>query len=96
MYVVTVTFKIHPEHWDAFHQAMHQNAQMSLAIEPGCRQFDVCEAEPDQFTIFLYEVYEAQSDFMAHLNAPHFVQFNKQTESWVVDKQVRTFARARF
>ena len=93
MYVVTVLFTIHAAHWDAFLEAMHHNAQTSLAIEPGCRQFDVCEAEPGQCTVFLYEVYDTQADFAAHLAAPHFLQFNAQTTPWVVDKQVRTFTR---
>jgi (4S)-4-hydroxy-5-phosphonooxypentane-2,3-dione isomerase len=93
MYIVTVLFKIHAAHWDAFIAAMHHNAQTSLAIEPGCRQFDVCEGEPGQYTVFLYEVYDTQADFTAHLVAPHFLQFNAETAAWVVVKNVHTFTR---
>jgi autoinducer 2-degrading protein len=93
MYVVTVLFTIHSAHWDAFTKAMYHNAQTSLAIEPGCRQFDVCIGEPGQYTIFLYEVYDRQADFTAHLAAPHFLQFNAETTGWVVDKKVQTFVR---
>jgi autoinducer 2-degrading protein len=94
MYIVTVFFKIHAAHWDSFLSAMHHNAQTSLAVEPGCRQFDVCEGEPGQFTVFLYEVYDTQADFAAHLAAPHFLQFNAETTAWVADKKVQTFTRA--
>ncbi len=94
MYIVTVLFTIHAAHWDAFSEAMQHNAQTSLAIEPGCRQFDVCVGEPGQCNVFLYEVYDSQTDFAAHLAAPHFLQFNTQTTPWVADKQVRTFTRA--
>ena len=94
MYVVTVLFTIHASHWDAFTKAMQHNAQTSLAIEPGCRQFDVCVGEPGQCNVFLYEVYTSLADFTAHLAAPHFLQFNAQTTPWVMDKQVRTFTRA--
>lgn len=93
MYVVTVLFTIHPAHWGAFTKAMHHNAQTSLAIEPGCRQFDVCVGEPGQYTIFLYEVYDSQADFNSHLSAPHFLQFNTETAGWVADKKVQTFVR---
>jgi quinol monooxygenase YgiN len=94
MYIVTVLFKIHAAHWDAFTKAMHHNAQTSLAVEPGCRQFDVCEGEPGLHTVFLYEVYDTQADFTAHLSAPHFLQFNAQTTAWVADKKVQTYMRA--
>ncbi len=93
MYIVTVLFTIHAAHWDAFMQAMHHNAQTALDLEPGCRQFDVCLGEPGQYRVFLYEVYDSQADFAAHLAAPHFLQFNTQTTPWVMDKQVRTFTR---
>lgn len=94
MFVVTVLFKIHAAHWEAFTAAMHHNAQTSLAKEPGCRQFDVCEGESGQCTVFLYEVYDTQADFTAHLGAPHFLQFNAETTAWVADKKVQTFTRA--
>jgi autoinducer 2-degrading protein len=91
MHIVTVLFTIHAPHWDEFLKAMLLNAQTSLALEAGCRQFDVCVGEPGQNTIFLYEVYDTQADFTAHLAAEHFLQFNALTAPWVADKQVRTF-----
>lgn len=72
MHIVTVLFTIHAAHWQAFKEAMHANAATSLATESGCRQFDVCEGLPGTYTIFLDEVYDAQADFKAHLNADHF------------------------
>ena len=93
MYIVTVLFKINAAHWDAFIASMCHNAQTSLAIEPGCRQFDVCEGEPGECTVFLYEVYDTQADFTAHLGAAHFLQFNAETAAWVADKRVQTFTR---
>jgi quinol monooxygenase YgiN len=94
MFVVTVLFTIHAAHWDAFVIAMQHNAQTSLANEAGCRQFDVCVGEPGHCRVFLYEVYDSQADFAAHLSTPHFLQFNAQTSPWVIDKQVGTFTRA--
>ena len=94
MYIVTVLFTIHAAHWDAFIAAMRHNAQASLAIEPGCRQFDVCEGEPGTCTVFLYEVYDTPADFTAHLGTAHFLQFNADTAAWVADKKVQTFTRS--
>ncbi len=74
---------------------MRQNARTSLATEPGCRQFDVCEGDAADGVIFLYEVYDSQDDFKVHLAAPHFVQFNAQTAAWVIDKEVQVFSLTR-
>ncbi len=41
MYVVTVEFVVWPKHVEEFHQAIQQQAHNSLALEPGCHQFDV-------------------------------------------------------
>jgi (4S)-4-hydroxy-5-phosphonooxypentane-2,3-dione isomerase len=93
MYVVTVLFNIHKEHWQPFKKAMQTNAQTSLEVEPGCHQFDVCEGDPGSHSIFLYEVYATPNDFADHLKAAHFLAFNELTAPWVVDKQVRIFSR---
>lgn len=95
MYVVTVWFKIHASHYAAFMQAMQRNALTSLTAEPGCRQFDVCEGGAADGVIFLYEVYDSEDDFKAHLAAPHFAQFNAQTAAWVIDKKVQVFSLTR-
>ena len=93
MHIVTVLFTIHAAHWQAFKEAMHANAATSLATESGCRQFDVCEGLPGTYTIFLYEVYDAEADFKVHLNADHFLSFNAISAPWVIDKQVQVFSR---
>ncbi len=95
MYVVTVWFKIHASHYQAFMQAMQHNALTSLSTEPGCRQFDVCESDASDGVIFLYEVYDSEEAFKAHLAAPHFIQFNAHTAAWVVDKKIQVFSLTR-
>ena len=91
MHVVTVDFSIRPARYAEFMQAMRDNARTSLSIEPGCRQFDVCESDVGECRVFLYEVYDTPGDFQAHLQTPHFLQFNALTASWVLDKVVRAF-----
>jgi (4S)-4-hydroxy-5-phosphonooxypentane-2,3-dione isomerase len=93
MFVVTVEFRVHAQHAAAFHQAITDNARLSVELEPGCHQFDVCcdAAEPGYF--FLYEIYDDAAAFQLHLQSAHFLQMNAQTASWVVSKAVRTLHR---
>ena len=93
MYIVAVTFEIFPHHYPAFMSAMAANAVASLAAEPGCKQFDVCESTAVKHTVFLYEAYESSQDFQDHLATQHFVAFNALTQSWVRNKEVKTFNR---
>ncbi len=88
MFVITVDFFIEPEHHEAFVAAVTANAQQSLALEPGCHQFDVCVAADDHCHVFLYEVYGREEDFDVHLKTAHFLAFNEATSSWVQRKGV--------
>jgi quinol monooxygenase YgiN len=91
-YVVTVVFVAKPDCREPLRRAMLANAQASRAREPGCRQFDVCESA-DGSRIFLYEIYDDEAAFEAHLATDHFRQFNEETTPWVADKRVATYHR---
>jgi quinol monooxygenase YgiN len=91
-FIVTVVFVAKPEHRDDFRKAMIENAAASRTREPGCRQFDVCESA-DSARIFLYEVYDSEAAFKAHLATDHFLGFNEKTAAWVADKLVTTYHR---
>ncbi len=91
MYVVTVNFSIHLDHFTEFLAAMQRNASESLALEAGCLQFDVCDSGHEDGTVFLYEVYKSREDFELHLAADHFLNFASVTSAWVREKQVATY-----
>ena len=57
---------------ESFLAAIITQGAVSLELEPGCLQFDICvdTADPDRF--LLYEVYEDRAAFDAHLETPHF------------------------
>jgi (4S)-4-hydroxy-5-phosphonooxypentane-2,3-dione isomerase len=93
MYVVTVEFDIASAYQAKFMQAMINNAQMSLANESGCRQFDVCASMEHPEQVFLYECYDSEQAFKLHLASPHFIAFNELTVPWVVGKTVRAYRR---
>jgi quinol monooxygenase YgiN len=91
-FAVTVVFVAKPEHRDEFRREMIANAEASRVREPGCRQFDVCESE-DGTEIFLYEIYDDEAAFKAHLATEHYLNFNARTTPWVAEKCVVTHRR---
>lgn len=90
MFVVAVWFEIHPNHMSDFAIAVSENAKTSLAKEPGCRRFDVAQAE-DPERIFLYELYVDEAAFEHHKGTPHFKAFDAKTKEWVVSKSVEFY-----
>ncbi len=93
MYVVTVEFVVWPKHVEEFHQAIQQQAHNSLALEPGCHQFDVSVDPQTRERILLYEVYAAEAAFQAHLASKHFMNFDATVRDWVKRKTVQSWKR---
>ena len=91
--VVTVAFTVKPGFMDAFMGAVAQQAETSLAREPACRVFDVAIADDGAPTVFLYEVYDTEADFQAHLGTAHFVAFSNLVEDWTLSKSVQTWTQ---
>lgn len=91
MYVIAVDFTIHAQHLAAFMPRLLKNARLSRETEPGCRRFDVCcdSARPER--IFLYEVYDNQAAFDAHLAAAHFKAFDAVSKTMVANKAVKVY-----
>jgi autoinducer 2-degrading protein len=94
VYVIVVDFTIKPEHVAAFRTAIVENARLSRESEPGCRQFDVCVDPEDATRIFLYELYDDEAAFQAHLRTAHFLEFDRASAPWVAAKSARALARA--
>lgn len=93
MYTVVVEFRIRPAHVQAFHQAIVENARLSVEREMGCHQFDVCWDPADPSLFFLYELYDDEAAFQVHLQSTHFLSMNALTTPWVENKKVRTMMR---
>ena len=66
----------------------------SVDDEPGCRQFDVAQDANDPASFFLYEIYDDEDAFKAHVQSPHFKSFDKLSGPWVKDKKVLTYGLA--
>jgi quinol monooxygenase YgiN len=91
-FVVIVVFVAKPEHRADFRREMIVNAEASRTHEPGCRQFDVCESA-DGSQVFLYEIYDDEAAFKAHLGTDHYLRFNARVTPWVADKRIVTYRR---
>ena len=86
--MVTVLFETVEPFTERFDDAFRANARDSRTLEPGCRQFDVCIAPDDPTRVFLYEVYDDEDAFAAHVRTEHFRRFDAAVRDWVRDKTV--------
>ena len=90
MFIIAVTFTFHERHRDEFRRAILANAATSLKEEDGCIVFDVCESQ-DRPVFFLYEQYADEEAFGLHFASPHFIDFDRESASWVSKKTVERF-----
>ena len=93
MFVVIVFFEAKAAHVEEFKAAITINAKASVDDEPGCRQFDVAQDPNDPAQFFLYEIYDDEAAFKAHLASDHFKHFDQISAPWTADKKVMTFER---
>ena len=93
MYVITVEFRLREADRERFMLRMRQQAKDSLENERGCRQFDVAIDPEDPCRVFLYELYDDEAAFQAHLQSAHFKDFDQTTADWFEDKQVQAWQR---
>ena len=93
MFAVTVSFTLHAGAAERFRPLVEANARASVDTEDGCRRFDVCTdpSRPDQ--VFLYELYDDEAAFQAHMKTAHFTAFDGAVGGMVADKTVLTFGQ---
>ena len=90
MFVVTVNFSVKRNQIEQFRPLMLENARLSLELEPGCKQFDVCFDPSEPWECFLYEVYDDKPAFESHLQMPHFKLFDTKVAQMLDNKIVKT------
>jgi len=86
-YVVTVAFDIAAGKLPSFLPLMIENAEASRR-EPGCRRFDVCRERQRSDTVFLYEIYDDEAAFKAHLETSHYKAFATATGDMIAGRRV--------
>jgi autoinducer 2-degrading protein len=87
-YVITVEFDVAPSHFEAFLPLMLENAATSLRDETGCRHFDVCRPREVANRVFLYEIYDDEAAFQAHLQSAHFKAFAAATKDMITARRI--------
>ena len=90
MFVVCASFKIKHDRVGDFLPLVKANATSSLADEPGCHRFDVCQSNESPGDIFLYELYDDAAAFEAHKQTPHYAKFSEAVAEMLADKSVKT------
>jgi quinol monooxygenase YgiN len=91
-FVIVAEFEVRPEGLDRFLELAKLDASQSVAKEPGCHQFDVT-VDREGNRVLLYEVYDDQAAFDAHLQTPHLEAFRAAIEPLVVSRNVRRLTR---
>jgi quinol monooxygenase YgiN len=91
-FVIVAEFEVRPEGLERFLELAKTDASQSVAKEPGCRQFDVT-VDRQENRVLLYEVYDDQAAFDAHLQTPHLAAFRAGIEPLVVSRNVRRLTR---
>jgi autoinducer 2-degrading protein len=87
-FAIIVDFHLKPGARSAFRQLIDMNARISVQAEHGCRRFDVVEPRDEADRVLLYEIYDDDFAFEAHVSSPHYVQFDAESAPLIVDKSV--------
>ena len=88
MHIVLVLVTVRSEMLDEFERALLHNARESVAHDPGCLRFDVCQQIDDPTRWVLYEVYDAPAAHAAHRQSAHFLAYDAVAARAVTDKVV--------
>ena len=92
-FVIIAEFDVKPEALERFLELATDDASQSVAKEPGCHQFDVTVEQAAPNRVVLYEVYDDEAAFDAHLQTPHLETFRDGIEPLIVSRKVRRLTR---
>lgn len=92
-FVIIAEFEVKPDKLEHFLELARTDASHSVAREPGCHQFDVTLDREQPNRVVLYEVYENEAAFEAHLETPHLAAFRAGIANLIVSRNVRRLTR---
>ncbi len=93
MIVLSVTLQVVPGRLEEFLAVIRENAERSVADEPGCLSFEVAQDLVDDHHFLLHELYEDEAAVQAHRTTPHFAAWRRAVDRCVVPgSQVNTLA----
>lgn len=91
--VIIAEFQVKPGKLESFLELAADDAQHSVADEPGCRQFTVTVDREQTDRVLLFEVYDDEAAFDAHLETPHLQAFRTGIEDLVISRHIRRLTR---
>lgn len=93
-FVVIAELEVSETHRQEFLDLCQYDSERSVTDEAGCKQFDVLITAEEPQSVVLYEVYDDQAAFDAHLATPHYSKFAAGVEQLGVTKtRIRFFQR---
>ena len=87
-FAIIVDFRLKPGAHSEFRRLVDSNARISAQAERGCRRFDVVEPRDEADRVLLYEIYDDDGAFEAHVRSPHYIQFDAESAPLIVAKSV--------
>lgn len=87
-YVVIADFQVKPGRLEEFVETAKVDAAASVTNEPGCHRFDVNTPREGSDRVILYEIYENESAFNAHLETSHLKAFREGIATLVADRNI--------
>lgn len=93
MFVVAVFYEAKAGYADQLRSALVAQAAQARANERGCQHYDVSQDPVDAASFLVYEVFDSDAAFKAHVEMQHHVSFAAEIEPWVSSKRVLTYHR---
>lgn len=90
-FAIIVEFELLEGGFDLFLQEVLKNGEASKREEAGCQCFDVLVPSKEDNRIVLYEVYDDEAAFQAHLQSRHFKDFSNRVSGLVTDRKLTRF-----
>ena len=84
--MLEVTLK--PGTAEPFAKRLRRHAATCLAIEPGCRQFDVLVPQEGTDTVCAYEVYDDDAALEAHWASDHMQAYRADVGDMITNRRV--------
>jgi quinol monooxygenase YgiN len=92
-FVIIAEFEVKPGRLEQFLEVAEVDSRHSVTDEPGCRQFTVTVDREQPDRVVLFEVYDDEAAFDAHLETVHLQAFRAGIEDLVVSRRVRRLTR---
>ena len=82
-YAIVVEVDVVAERFDDCVALTHAAVDRNVAEDPGCQRMEFCVKADGSPVMVLYEVYDSQAAFDAHLTTPGFVAWRAATRAMV-------------